>query len=73
MILTVIWHSSKLYIRKFYIIRNCKKARQQEKGDKKLKFKNYATFTGCAIQRNNPELHNIKDVDFMKLMENLIE
>ena len=73
MILAVTWHSRKLYTRKLYIRRNYKKARQSEKRDKKLKFKNYATFTGCAIQRNNPELHNIKDVDSMKLMENLIE
>ena len=73
MIFTMTWHSKTLYIRKFYIRRNNKKARQQEKRDKQLIFKYCAPFTDCVIEINNPQMHNIKYVDVMMPLYNLTE
>ena len=42
-------------------------------GDKKVIFKNCATFTGCISEINNTQVDNAKDIDVVMPMYNLIE
>ena len=48
-------------------------ARQAEKRDKGVSFKNCAPFTNCISQINNTQIDNAKDTDIVMPMYNLIE
>ena len=48
-------------------------ARQADKIDKGVAFKNCAPFTICISEINNTEIDNCKDIDILMPMHNLIE
>ena len=48
-------------------------ARQDDKRDKKVIFKNCTLFTNCISEKNNSQIGNIKQTDVAMSMENLIE
>ena len=48
-------------------------ARQADKRDKGVVFKNCAPFTNCISEINNTQVDNAKDIDIVMLMYNLIE
>ena len=48
-------------------------ARQADEGNKGVIFKNWAPFTNCKSEINNTEIDNVKDIDIVILMYNLIE
>ena len=41
--------------------------------NKKVIFKNFASFTDCISEINNTHVHNAKDIDIVMSMYNLIE
>ena len=48
-------------------------ARQADKRDKGVAFKNCAPFTICISEINNTQIDNCKDIDILMPMHNLIE
>ena len=48
-------------------------ARQADKRDKGVTFKNCAPFTNCISKINNTQVDNAKDIDIVMPMYNLIE
>ena len=48
-------------------------AKQGDKRDKEVMFKNCALFINCKSEINNTEIDNGKDIDIVMLMYNLIE
>ena len=48
-------------------------ARQANKRDKSVIFKNCASFTKCISRINNTDIDNAKDIDIVMPMYNLIE
>ena len=48
-------------------------ARQQDERDKGVAFKNCAPFTNCISEINNTQEDNVKDIDIVMPMYNLIE
>ena len=48
-------------------------ARQADKRDKGVAFKNCAPFTNCISEINNTHMDNMKDIDIVMPMYNLIE
>ena len=48
-------------------------AKQTDKRDKRVTFKNCAPFTECISRINNTELDNAQDIDIVMSMYNLIE
>ena len=48
-------------------------ARQADKRDKGIVFKNCALFINCKTEINNTKTDNIKDIDIVMPMHNLIE
>ena len=48
-------------------------ARQADKRDKKVTFKNCAPFTKCISRINNTDIDNARDIDTVMPMYNLIE
>ena len=48
-------------------------ARQADKRDKGVAFKNCAPFTNCISEINNTQIDNEKDIDIVMPMYNLIE
>ena len=48
-------------------------ARQADEGDKGVVFKNCAPFTNCIGEINNTQVDNVKDIDIVMPMYNLIE
>ena len=48
-------------------------ARQADKKDKGMIFKNCAPFTNCISEINNTQVDNAKDIDIVMSMYNLIE
>ena len=48
-------------------------ARQGDRNNKQLIIKNCAPFTDCLTEINNTQLDNVKDIDVVMLMYNLIE
>ena len=48
-------------------------ARQADKRDKSVIFKNCASFTKCISRINNTDIDNAKDIDIVMPMYNLIE
>ena len=48
-------------------------ARQANKRDKGVEFKNCASFTNCISEINNTQIDNCKDIDIVKPLYNLLE
>ena len=48
-------------------------ARQADERDKRVAFKNCASFTNCISEINNTQVDNAKDIDMVMPMCNLIE
>ena len=48
-------------------------ARQADERDKGVAFKNCAQFTNCISEINNTQIDNVKDIDIVMPMYNLIE
>ena len=48
-------------------------ARQADERDKRVAFKNCAPFTNCKSETNNTQKDNVKDIDIVMPMYNLIE
>ena len=48
-------------------------ARQADERDKGVAFKNCAPFTNCISEINNTQVDNVKDIDIVMPMYNLIE
>ena len=48
-------------------------ARQADKRDKGVTFKNCAPFTKCISRINNTDINNAKDIDIVMPMYNLVE
>ena len=48
-------------------------ARQADKRDKGVAFKNCAAFTNCISEINNTQIDNCKDVDIVMPLYNFIE
>ena len=48
-------------------------ARQADERDKGVVFKNFAPFTNCIIEINNTQIDDVKEIDIVMQMYNLIE
>ena len=48
-------------------------ARQADERNKSVIFKNYVLFINCKSDISNTEIDNVKDIDIVMLMYNLIE
>ena len=48
-------------------------ARQADKRNKEVVFKNYAPFSDCVSEINNTQVDNAKDLNVVMLLYNLLE
>ena len=48
-------------------------ARQADKRNKEVVFKNYAPFSDCISEINNTQVDNAKDLNVVMLLYNLLE
>ena len=55
------------------IVTNIWTAALADNRNKKVMFKNFATFTDCISERNNREIDHTKDIDVVMLIYNLIQ